>query len=96
VETIPSPPDSIERPMAYIRGCEGLLEAVHKAEQKTGGTLQYVGEWHSHPDGFSVEPSGDDRAEFEWLAGYMQADDLVPLMLIVGQNSEAWFLKNIA
>lgn len=71
VETIPSPPDSIERPMAYIRGCQGLLEAVHNVEQQTGGMLQYVGEWHSHPDGFSVEPSRDDRAEFEWLAGYM-------------------------
>jgi integrative and conjugative element protein (TIGR02256 family) len=95
VETIPSPPDSIERPMAYIRGCGGLLEAVHEVERKTGGMLQYVGEWHSHPDGFSVEPSGDDRAEFEWLAGYMEADGLIPLMLIAGQNRQAWFLKTM-
>jgi hypothetical protein len=95
VESIPSPPDSIERPMAYIRGCQGLLEAVHAVEKNTGGMLQYVGEWHSHPDGFSVNPSGDDRAEFEWLAGYMQADGLVPLMLIAGQNGQAWFLNTM-
>jgi hypothetical protein len=55
--------------------------------------LQYVGEWHSHPDGFSVKPSGDDRAEFEWLAGYMEADGLVPIMLIAGQNEQACFLE---
>jgi len=95
VETIPSPPDSIERPMAYIRGCQGLLEAVHAVEKKSGGMLQYVGEWHSHPDGYGVQPSGDDRAEFEWLAGYMQADGLVPLMLIAGENTQAWFLGDM-
>jgi integrative and conjugative element protein (TIGR02256 family) len=95
VDTIPSPPDSIERPMAYIRGCQGLLEAVHKVEEKTGGMLQYVGEWHSHPDDISLEPSEDDRAEFEWLAGYMQADGLIPVMLISGQNGQAWFLHTM-
>jgi integrative and conjugative element protein (TIGR02256 family) len=94
-DTIPSPPDSVERPMAYIRGCQGLLEAVHEIEGKTGGMLQYVGEWHSHPDGFSLDPSKDDRDEFAWLASYMRADGLVPLMLIAGDQSWAWFLERI-
>jgi hypothetical protein len=94
-DTIPSPPDSVERPMAYIRGCQGLLEGVHKIEGQTGGMLQYVGEWHSHPDGFSLQPSKDDRDEFAWLAGYMKADGLVPLMLIAGDQSWAWFLERI-
>jgi integrative and conjugative element protein (TIGR02256 family) len=95
VDTIPSPPDSIERPMAYIRGCQGLLEAVHKVEEKTSGMLQYVGEWHSHPDEVSLKPSNHDRDEFEWLANYMQADGLVPVMLITGQNGQAWFLQTM-
>jgi hypothetical protein len=43
-------------------------------------------------DGDSVMPSGDDRAEFEWLAGYTQADGLIALMLIAAQNGQAWFL----
>jgi integrative and conjugative element protein (TIGR02256 family) len=92
IDAIPSPPDSIERPMAYIRGCQGLLHAVQNAEAVTGGMLQYIGEWHSHPDGFTVDPSSDDRAEFAWLGEHMKTDGLIPLMLIAGDSSLAWLL----
>ena len=50
VDTIPSPPDSAEWPTLYIRGSEGLLPQVKEMATRTGGQLEYVGEWHSHPD----------------------------------------------
>jgi hypothetical protein len=90
--TTGSPPDSVEYPVHYIRGCEGLREEVRHAESRTGGMIQYVGEWHSHPDGVSCCPSGDDRTVFEWIRSYIQPGGLPPLMCIVGEGREAWYL----
>lgn len=92
VDTIPSPPDSEEWPVLYIRGCVGLPEAVRSVEDVTTGQLHYVGEWHSHPDGCSCRPSEDDMKVFAWLAEHMDADGLPALMLIVGEDGAAPFL----
>ena len=54
--------------------------------------LHYVGEWHSHPDGYSCMPSGDDQKVFEWLTGWMQLDGYPGLMLIAGEQEEVWFV----
>jgi len=90
-----SPPDSVEYPVHYIRGCEGLREEVRQAEIRTGGMLQYVGEWHSHPEGCGCDASADDRTVFEWIRTYMQPEGLPPLMCIVGETREAWYLAEI-
>ncbi len=56
-DTIPAPPDSKKRVTSFIRGCEGLLDKVAHAGRATSGMLQYVGEWHSHPNGFGTAPA---------------------------------------
>jgi hypothetical protein len=94
--TTGSPPDSIEYPIQYIRGCEGLREEVALAEVRTGGMIQYVGEWHSHPDAASCRPSGDDRTVFEFIRTYVEPGGLPPVMCIVGQGREAWYVNEIA
>jgi hypothetical protein len=97
VDTVPSPPDSKEWPMLYIRGCQGLPEHLQQIDQMTIGMLQYVGEWHSHPDGCSTSPSGDDRKVFRWLSEYMGMEGLPPLMAIVGEGENvSWFLGSLA
>ena len=53
VDTIHSPADSKEKPTLYIRGCEGLEERVAAISAETAEELEYIGEWHSHPDGCS-------------------------------------------
>jgi proteasome lid subunit RPN8/RPN11 len=85
VDTIPSPPDSQEWPELYIRGHKGLREQVERVDRVTGGGLQYVGEWHSHPDGAACNPSEDDSKVFDWLQSYMALDGLPPLMVIIGE-----------
>jgi hypothetical protein len=93
VDTIPSPPDSKEWPTLYIRGCEGLGAKVADAESLTGGQLEYVGEWHSHPDGCPTLPSGDDLQVFAWLTESLAADGLPALMAIVGEGDRSsWYL----
>jgi proteasome lid subunit RPN8/RPN11 len=55
--------------------------------------LEYVGEWHSHPDGCSCLPSDDDGKVFMWMTDRMSAAGLPALMTIIGEyDSSMWFL----
>ena len=92
VAMIPSPDDSEERPTSYIRGCRGLESAVSDAVAETGGQLQYLGEWHSHPDGHSAEPSEDDCKLFDWVREYTTQDGYPPVMFIVGEKESRWLV----
>ena len=93
VDTIPSPPDSKEWPTLYIRGSAGLFTQIEKVGRLTDGQLEYIGEWHSHPDGIACLPSEDDLLVFSWLTQHMADAGLPALMAIVGQNRiAAWYL----
>jgi integrative and conjugative element protein (TIGR02256 family) len=97
VDTILSPPDSKEWPTLYIRGSEGLLVRVNELTRASGGQLEYVGEWHSHPDGCSTRPSADDEIVFTWLTERLDDGGLPALMAIVGQgDSSSWYLGQIS
>ena len=95
-DTIPAPPDSKKRVTSFIRGCEGLLDKVTHAGRATSGMLQYVGEWHSHPNGFGTAPSGDDRKVFEWITEKTTEDGYQPVMAIVGELEARWFVESIS
>lgn len=86
VDSIPSPPDSEEWPTLYIRGSKGLRKQVEAINKKTDGALQYIGEWHSHPNGCSTLPSDDDMQVFAWLTDRMRADGYPGLVMIAGEN----------
>lgn len=93
VHGIPSPPDSEEWPTAYRRGIEGLQGELSEIDRRTGGQLEYVGEWHSHPDGASTRASEDDIVLFEWLSDHRRMDGLPAMMAIVGDSYRSrWFL----
>jgi proteasome lid subunit RPN8/RPN11 len=62
---------------------------------RTGSQLQYIGEWHSHPDGHTAEPSEDDLKLFSWLQDYTRQDGYAPVMLIVGETELGWFVGTI-
>lgn len=84
VDSIGSPADSIEWPNGYIRGHRRLLREVERVSRATDGMLEYVGEWHSHPEAADTAPSQLDRRLFAWLKERMQRDGLPTLMMIVG------------
>lgn len=86
VGSVPAPPDSREWPTGYIRGSFGLRKAVTELCARVGGNLQYVGEWHSHPDGATTQPSEDDAIAYAWLAEALIAEGRPPIMLIVGAH----------
>ena len=94
VDTLPSPPDSKEYPTLYIRGAEGLKAAVKEVARRTAGMLEYVGEWHSHPEGHGPALSDDDRDVLTWLTNLMAVDALPPLMLVAGDRyAFEWYLE---
>ena len=93
VDTIPSPPDSKEWPTLYIRGSAGLLAQVEHVRHTTYEQLEYIGEWHSHPDGCPCAPSDDDLLVFSWLTANLADAGLPALMSIAGEGGgTAWFL----
>ena len=95
VDTLPSPHDSEEKTDLYIRGCKGLHDAVRSVDVKTGGMLEYVGEWHSHPRGATTKPSGYDLAAFDWLSELMSKDGLPAVMMIVGEAEVSLFVGSM-
>jgi proteasome lid subunit RPN8/RPN11 len=86
VDTIPSPPDSEEWPTLYIRGCKGLFTKARQISAITGEEVQYIGEWHSHPDGYDCRPSAADVEVFGWLTAHLDKDGLPALMMIAGEG----------
>jgi hypothetical protein len=95
VDMLPSPPDSAEWPTAYIRGWKGLGRELTKVHTRTAGMLNYVGEWHSHPDGYGVSPSNNDRGVLKWVAEYQAKDGLPGLISIAGEdNAVAFYLRD--
>jgi hypothetical protein len=94
LDTLPSPPDSTEWPTVYIRGSRGLTTRLDEIGRLTARSLGYVGEWHSHPDGFGTTPSSDDGKALAWLADIMTAAGLPALMLIAGDcGQHSWYVE---
>lgn len=92
---LPAPPDSTERPVYFTRGAAGLMEQVAVLRGRTGNMLDYVGEWHAHPNGCSCHASGDDEQVLRWQAKGMSAEGLPALMLIVGDDEHAWYVSQL-
>jgi proteasome lid subunit RPN8/RPN11 len=66
---------------------------VARIVEMTAGQLEYIGEWHSHPDGCPSIPSDDDMKVFSWMTDRMSAAGLPALMAIVGERgSSRWYV----
>ena len=48
---LPPPEDSLFSANQFVLGTKGLRNAIASIEKYTGGTLTYLGTWHSHPNG---------------------------------------------
>ena len=88
VDALPSPPDSEELKTSYIRGIKGLSEEVERIVRITGSNLDYIGEWHSHPDGHSVDPSVSDKKLLNWIRAGMEKAGETGLMCIIGEGKQ--------
>jgi len=86
VDVLPAPIDSQSLPTSFIRGTEQLSETVEKIKKRTANIVDYIGEWHSHPDGCSSMPSDHDLFQLASLAEKMALDGLPAYSLIVNES----------
>ena len=92
VLALASPPDSEEWPTMFIRGVHGLNDDRERIVRATAGNLDYLGEWHSHPEGVSTQPSEDDGKVFGWICELAAVDGRPAVMLIVGEGKVRLFV----
>ena len=91
VDALSAPADSREEETGFVKGVQGLEEAVGEAALRTANIVRYVGEWHSHPHNNSARASRDDVLLLEHLAVVLRNEGLSALMLIIGETEERWF-----
>jgi integrative and conjugative element protein (TIGR02256 family) len=87
-DTICAPSDSIETDTSFERGKEGIIEKYNNYRRITGNQIQYLGEWHSHPDGYSTNPSPLDEELFIYLSERLSQQGYPTLMTIIGNGDE--------
>lgn len=59
---ITAPDDSVKMPHYFKRGTKNISEQIESIRNKTGGLIDYIGEWHSHPNGGTKLSSTDMTA----------------------------------
>ncbi|MGD9993957.1 MAG: Mov34/MPN/PAD-1 family protein [Salinivirgaceae bacterium] len=85
-DTLFAPTDSIEKSTSFERGKDGLLKEYKKYLKVADGQLFYIGEWHSHPDYCSVNPSNDDKELYKYLYYTMSKQGFPVVMGILGNT----------
>lgn len=93
VDVLPAPPDSEASPSHFIRGHEGQVEALEVIHRRTAGMVDYVGEWHSHPDGWPARPSELDENLLSTLHRQMSIEGLPALMVIAAKDAVGIFVR---
>jgi integrative and conjugative element protein (TIGR02256 family) len=88
VDIVAAPPDSRGDGNSFDRGTEDLQAFVNRASERTVGTVNYIGERHSHPPGHTAKASTDDYFQLIYLALGMSEDGLPALSLIIGESDD--------
>lgn len=94
VDTIFSPKDSIEERTIFIRGIENVTENLEEVSRRTNKAIEYLGEWHSHPNSCSLSMSNDDMMLFGELLDEAQHRGKPSLMIIFGDNEFNLYIGN--
>jgi Prokaryotic E2 family A/ThiF family/Prokaryotic homologs of the JAB domain len=93
-EILSAPKDSIEDPTFFVRGAKDLSVLLNRVSLITSEQLEYVGEWHTHPDGVGPAASPDDKKLLDTLSKAMAEDGLPELMFIISEDSAGVYLKD--
>ncbi len=86
VKLVAAPADSFGDRAGFERGTRNLSAVVADAHKRTAGQVEYVGEWHSHPQGAEPSPSETDISQLVWLGTERMVEDLPAIMMIIGDD----------
>jgi integrative and conjugative element protein (TIGR02256 family) len=84
-EVIGPPPDSESSHDHFICGIHGVAEANEEKRCRTGGSVQYIGMWHTHPTQSPI-PSGTDFLAMHKLVNTEEPSTSKHLLLILGSG----------
>ena len=84
-EVIGPPPDSESSHDHFICGIHGVAEANEEKRRRTGGSVQYIGMWHTHPTESPI-PSGTDFLAMHKLVNAEEPSTPKHLLLILGSG----------
>lgn len=93
VDVVAAPADSQSSNSHFIRGREGQEELLKDVLQRTANIVDYIGEWHSHPNNYSTKPSEDDKLLLDKLSKLMSKEGLPSVMLIAGERGISIYVK---
>jgi hypothetical protein len=86
VSGLRAPVDSVSEPLGFERGIRGLRPQIDEACAKVMHQVTYVGEWHSHPNGFGARKSAVDHELIKEVATDLAAEERPAVMVIVGES----------
>lgn len=89
VDARPAPEDSESSISAFQRGLKGVAEDLDHIRKSTNGHVDYIGEWHSHPEGCSSLPSQLDLIQLADLANTLAADGLPAVSMIISKQFDS-------
>lgn len=78
----------ISNMFSFIRNPFGHQQSINKAWKSSQGTVNYLGEWHTHPELYP-KPSTDDIQFIKETRSY-KGVDYPTLMIIVGMETDLW------
>ena len=88
ISNVSGPPrDSKFSPEGFVCGIDGISAVCDEYRERSRGTIQYVGTWHSHP----VSPASPSNTDFAGVASIFASapnQGAFQLMMIVGNSSK--------
>ena len=75
------PDDYVNGKTIFVRHPGTLNERLEEIHEITNGKIQYLGEWHSHPDG-PTSPSNTDKNAMKEIAKGKKINIDKPLLMI--------------
>ena len=81
-------PDAHHTSTRFKRDGDYSQEILDSIVKQSGGTIDYIGEWHSHP--YKSQPSNTDINSMKWIASHEDYAITEPTMLLcvcTGHNS---------
>ena len=92
VKACSAPDNSESTPTSFERGAYDSTDILDDYRGRSGGVVTYVGEWHSHPQGYEALPSQDDIGQLRFLTSALKTEGMPALMLIVSYSSFGLYL----
>lgn len=87
VDVSDEPRDSISNRTSFIRGVSGLQNKLNDVIERTKGEVNYIGEWHSHPNMCSTKPSADDQIIIHQLKDELRCEG-IPFLMIISNGED--------